>query len=515
MIPLVVVEVPERWPFRLEGVEVVTARDYLTDPRFQEMRGAAVYNVCRRYAYQTLGYYVSLLAEARGHRPLPSVATLQSLHLSPVVRTVSAEIEDLVQRALRPLRGRTFELSVYFGRNVTRRYDALARALFNEFPAPLLRARFRRDPDPDVEGGLGPWRLHQVRPVAGYDVPDAHIPFVLEQAARFFRRRAPVTPREFRWSLAILWSEEDPYPPSNARAIRRFIRAAEELGIRAEVLSPDETGRVVEYDALFIRETTGVAHRTYRLARRAEREGLVVVDDPESIIRCTNKVFQAEAFRRHRVPAPRTLVVHRGNVDRIEGEVGLPCVLKRPDGSFSQGVVRAPDRESLQTLLPSLFSESDLLVAQAWTPSTFDWRIGVLEGEALWACRYHMAKGHWQIIRGGEGGSGATAEGSGDGRRGGRAGTAPAPPPPPRSYGRVDTLPLDQVPDFVVRTAVRAARLMGRGLYGVDLKEVEGRALVIEVNDNPNLDAGYEDRVLGEELYLAVMRYFLRRLEER
>lgn len=483
MIPLVVVEVPERWPFQLEGVEVVAARDYLTDPRFVEMRGAAVYNLCRRYGYQTLGYYVSLLAEGRGHRPLPSVATLQGLQLSTMLRSVSAELDDLIQRALRPLRSDTFELSIYFGRNLTKRYDPLARALFNEFPAPMLRARFRRE-----EGdGDAAWRLHSVRPVGGSDVPDAHVPFVLEQAARFFRRRAPVTPREAQWSLAIVWSEDDPQPPSNERAIRKFVKAAADLGIRAEVLAPDETGRIAEYDALFLRETTGVDHRTWRLARRAEREGLVVLDDPESIIRCTNKVYQAEVFQRHRIPAPRTLVVHRGNVDRIEPEVGLPCVLKRPDGAFSQGVVKAPDAEALQRILPQLFEESELLVAQAWTPSTFDWRVGVLGGEPLFACRYHMAKGHWQIIHDGPAGR--------------------------RDYGRVETVPVSDAPEAVVRTAVRAARLMGDGLYGVDLKEVEGRALVIEVNDNPNLDAGFEDRVVGDALYETVMRFFLARLE--
>ena len=523
MIPIVVVEAPERWPFEVEGVEVVTAREYLTDPKYQELRGAAVYNLCRRYGYQTLGYYVSLLAQARGHRPLPSVATLQALHLSPVMRSVSNEVDDLVQRVLRPLRSADFDLSIYFGRNLARRYDPLARALFNEFPAPMLRARFRRDPDPEAEKGFGPWRIHAIRLVAGTDVPDDHVPFVLEQAARFFRRRAPVVPREAKWSLAILWDPEDPSPPSNERAIRKFIRAAAELGIHAEVLSPDDTGRIVEYDALFLRETTGVDHRTYRLARRAEHEGLVVVDDPESIIRCSNKVFQAEAFQRHRIPAPRTLVVHRGNVDEIEGEVGLPCVLKRPDGAFSQGVVKAKDAAGLEEELPALFAQSDLLVAQAWTPSTFDWRIGVLGGEPLYACRYHMAKGHWQIIRAPvdrtpeeetseSGDLGGERPGS-SAPKGGTSGSGT--PGSERSYGRVETVPLEEAPEAIVRTAVRAARLMGQGLYGVDLKDVDGRALVIEVNDNPNIEFGYEDRVLGDELYLTIMRHFLHRLEAR
>lgn len=510
VIPIVVVETPERWPFDLEGVEVVAARAYLTEPTYQGLRGATVYNLCRRYGYQTLGYYVSLLAEARGHRPLPSVATLQALHLSPVMRSVSNELDGLVQRALRPLRSTRFDLSIYFGRNLTRRYDPLARALYNEFPAPMLRARFRRDPDPAAENGFGPWRIHTLRLVAGSDVPDAHVPFVLEQAGRFFRRRTPVVSREVKWTLAILWDPEDPSPPSDERAVRKFIRAASELGIHAEILAPDDTGRIVEFDALFLRETTGVNHRTYRLARRAEHEGLVVVDDPESIVRCSNKVFQAEAFQRHRIPAPRTLVVHRGNVDRIEGEVGLPCVLKRPDGAFSQGVVKAKDAVGLERELPALFAQSELLVAQAWTPSTFDWRIGVLGGEPLYACRYHMAKGHWQIIRAPVDRAtevGASSPGPDRGAAGG-AGT----PGGSRVYGRVETIPVEEAPEAVVRTAVRASRLMGRGLYGVDLKEVDGRALVIEVNDNPNIESGYEDRVLGDELYLSVMQHFLQRL---
>ena len=97
MIPLVVVENPKRWPFVMEGVEVVPARSYLVEPRYAEMKRVAVFNVCRRYGYQSVGYYVSLLAAARGHRPLPSVATLQALTASPLVRLVSDELDELIQ----------------------------------------------------------------------------------------------------------------------------------------------------------------------------------------------------------------------------------------------------------------------------------------------------------------------------------------------------------------------------------------------------------------------------------
>jgi glutathione synthase/RimK-type ligase-like ATP-grasp enzyme len=74
---------------------------------------------------------------------------------------------------------------------------------------------------------------------------------------------------------------------------------------------------------------------------------------------------------------------------------------------------------------------------------------------------------------------------------------------------------VEDAPKNVVDSAVRAAGLIGDGLYGVDLKQSAGRCYVIEVNDNPNIDAGFEDQVLKDKLYLRIMESFLRRIEKR
>jgi glutathione synthase/RimK-type ligase-like ATP-grasp enzyme len=71
------------------------------------------------------------------------------------------------------------------------------------------------------------------------------------------------------------------------------------------------------------------------------------------------------------------------------------------------------------------------------------------------------------------------------------------------------------VPAPVIRAALRATALIGNGLYGVDIKETAMGPVVIEVNDNPNIDRGVEDTLLGEELYRTVMAEFERRLEAR
>ena len=77
---------PADWPLDIPGWRSSPSRAYLADPRYTELRGAKVFNLCRSYRYQSIGYYVSLLAAARGHKPMPSVATVQDLKSQTIVR---------------------------------------------------------------------------------------------------------------------------------------------------------------------------------------------------------------------------------------------------------------------------------------------------------------------------------------------------------------------------------------------------------------------------------------------
>ena len=482
MAVLIVMEKPELWPLDIPQARAVSARDYLTDPEFFEMKRAKVFNLCRDYGYQSLGYYVSLLAEARGHKPMPSVTTLQDLKQSSLIRIVSEDLEDLVQRGLAPIKSNNFELSIYFGRNLAQRYDRLCQALFNHFPAPLLRASFVLADE---------WRLASLRPIAFSEIQESHRDFVIQRARNFFERpRVSSAPAKYRYELAILAGSEDVSArPSDDRALKRFVRAAEKVGLEATIIDREDYGRIAEFDALFIRETTAVNHHTYRFARRAEAEGMVVIDDPRSIVRCTNKVYQAELFDKHQLPCPRTIIVHRETARELGETLGYPCVLKQPDSSFSAGVVKADDEAELVDMLPALMQKSDLVVAQEFVRSTFDWRVGVLDGKPLYVCRYHMARGHWQVQK-----------------------VEKAKRP---NYGKVDTIDVQHAPPELINLAVRAAQLIGDGLYGIDIKEADGRFLIIEINDNPSIDAGNEDAVLKDELYLRLMRCFRDRLERR
>lgn len=482
---LIVADDPDRWPLDVPGVERVTARAYVAEERYSTLRKADVYNLCRSYRYQSLGYYVSLLAAARGHRPVPSVQAVQDLKSQTILKIAGDELQDLAQKSLAPIQSREFTLSVYFGRNVARRYDKLAGRLFAMFPAPLMRAVFV------VGEKSGKWSLASLKAIGGNDVPDEHRDFVVEVAQEFFAGRRPRGERRGgRYDLAILVDPQEQEPPSDERALRRFARAAEATGFNVELITREDFARLPAFDALFIRETTSVNHHTYRFARRAVAEGLVAIDDPDSILKCTNKVFLAELMQRHGVPVPRTLIVHRDNRDTVAAELGLPVILKQPDSSFSQGVTKVEDEAALKQAVAQLLEKSDLVIAQEYLPTEYDWRIGVFDRQPIFACRYFMAKGHWQILKR-----------DGEGIK--------------QAEGGVASVPVEHAPADVVRTALKAANLIGDGLYGVDLKQVGRQVYVIEVNDNPNIDAGFEDKIDGDELYGRFMRVLMRRVERR
>ncbi|MBN2528593.1 MAG: RimK family protein [Deltaproteobacteria bacterium] len=480
---LLVVANSKKWPLSIPDCEVVSARKYLTEPIFSRLSGVRVFNLMHPCRYQSQGYYVSLLAEARGHRPVPNITTLRDLHTPAMVRMTDAAISELVQKSLTGIRSQRFELSIYFGRNLARKYDKLCRELFNRFHAHFLRAVFVRNKDI--------WTLQNISPISINEIPQSHHDFVEEAAGNYFTkagyRQRKV--QQFRYSLAILHHPDEKEAPSNAAALKKFIRAGQKLGLDTQLITKEDFGRLSEYDALFIRETTNVNNHTFRFARYAEADGLVVIDDPQSIIRCANKVFLAELLEHHRIPTPKTMIVHRDNVDLITHTLGFPCVLKQPDSAFSVGVKKVERADTLALVAEQMLEKSELIIAQEYLPTDFDWRVGILDSKVIFVCRYYMARDHWQIVKRDQHGE--------------------------KQEGDADTLNPNDAPDEVLRIALKAAAPIGNGLYGVDVKQVGSRFYVIEVNDNPNIDAGLEDALLQDRLYHQVMSIFLQRIEEK
>jgi glutathione synthase/RimK-type ligase-like ATP-grasp enzyme len=213
--------------------------------------------------------------------------------------------------------------------------------------------------------------------------------------------------------------------------------------------------------------TTSVGGVAYQFALEAARLGIPVIDDPMSIVRGSNKVLQHRLLASHRVALPRTEIV--GSVPAVRQAVaalGLPLVLKIPDGCFCRGVEKAETARRCEEIASKLLASGNSILVQEFLPTSFDWRIGTLDGMPLFACKYHMVPGHWQIVARGRKGSMVS--------------------------GPVEPIPLERVPDQVIDAALRASCCIGDGFYGVDIKETPAGPVVIEVNDNPDLDCDAE-----------------------
>jgi glutathione synthase/RimK-type ligase-like ATP-grasp enzyme len=479
---LIVLNNPAHWIFDMDEVEVVSARAYLSDSRYAAMKNARVFNLCRSYRYQSAGYYVSLLAAARDHRAVPTVTTMQDFKSQTIIRTIAEDIDELIQKTFAAAAKKEFSLYIYFGQTVLPEYRFIGNALYHLFQAPLLKVNFVFSRK---------WLIQQIVPVSIARIPAEDREHISEFARRYFsRKRFPKSRiQQYAYDLAVLVNPDEDNPPSCKRALKKFVEAADRLNVYTEFITKSDYSRLSEFDALFIRETTSVNHHTYRFSRKAYAEGLVVIDDPWSILRCANKVYLAERLALAGLPAPRTVILQKESFKHCPEhlDMAFPCVLKQPDSAFSIGVVKAEDEEDFREKLNGLFEKSDLVIAQEFMQSEFDWRIGILDRRPLYACKYYMARGHWQICNW----NGAHS----------------------RRFGKSDCLPLEEVPPAVLQTALKAANLIGDGLYGVDLKEIGGRVVVIEVNDNPSIDSGVEDVVLKGDLYDAVIRSIIRRIE--
>lgn len=490
---LIVVDRPGDWAPYYPSEDVLSFAQYLAYSYTGTGR-VRVINLCQSAKYLSQGYYCSLLAEARGHHVVPSVMTLNDLSrkglFSLQLEDLNPDVVQCLEQSSEAIRvaedeNATHEvrLRTFFGQSANPVLKSVARALFERFPCPILEVVFRRR--------RKVWQIESMKPAAPQDLAEAEQDIFAEALDRFSSMiwRKPRARRRYRFDLAMLVNPEEEMPPSDKVALGRFEKAGRKLGINVEQISRRDYMRLPEYDGLFIRETTAIDHHTYRFARKAEAEGLVVIDDPASILRCTNKVFLADLLTNNKVPTPATLILSRDQKDAVERVIegiGFPAVIKIPDGAFSRGVIRADDEAALRTGLKNLFRQSALVLAQEYLYTDYDWRVGVLGGRAIYACKYFMVKGHWQIYQHG----GAEVD-SGD----------------------FETMPTYEVPKKVIQAALHATRLIGDGLYGVDIKQSGNRVAVIEVNDNPSIDAGVEDRFLGGELYTLIMQEFLSRME--
>lgn len=274
--------------------------------------------------------------------------------------------------------------------------------------------------------------------------------------------------------------------PREEAALQNFKKAAEKRGNEFHFLFREDISDVPKFDSVFIRATTDPLNTSYVVSKTAWELGLKVIDDPESITICGNKIHQYALFEKYNVPRIPTVFLnkdelHHKKINDIFEELGKPVVIKAPYTSFSKYVEKAACETSFRDVCKRFFKKSDVLAIQRFTPTEFDWRVGVLNNDVLYVCKYLIPRGRWK--------HGAKLRGKAT-----------------IVWGRTVALKKETVPVQLKEVALKACSVVGKGLYGVDIKEVNGEFVVVEVNDNPSIYAGYEDRK-DKDLYSKIIGY--------
>src|SRR6201982_956642 len=380
---VILVDQPKDLPNAETPHKVITTSEYLARRRLFDTGRPKLVNLARSYAYQSKGYYASLLAEARGHRVMPTVETMLELREAKLYEHALPKLEAAPTRRARgadfqPEGG--FKLLVCFGIARAPRFESFGRLLFDWFRCPALEV--------NVESGA--WlSIERIRPRNCTRLANGEASFLRESLHQHTKRewRDPKARTVPKYDLAVLYDPNEKMAPSSPASIKHMARIAERLSVDVEPGTRRQLSEIAEYDGLFIRETTSIDNHTYRFARRAWQEGMPVIDDPISMIRCTNKVFLMELLGTNNVPMPPTVML-AGDADLAKAvdELGLPLVVKIPDGSFFYGVHKVNTPEEFRRLADELFEETDLLLAQKFLPTEFDWRGGVLGRQAVFVC---------------------------------------------------------------------------------------------------------------------------------
>jgi glutathione synthase/RimK-type ligase-like ATP-grasp enzyme len=275
------------------------------------------------------------------------------------------------------------------------------------------------------------------------------------------------------YNLAILYDDAEILKPSNSEFIEYLINIASLRHIHCTLIKERHLDILHQFDGLFIRVTTRRDHYTLEFAEHALRHAVKVLDHPADIWNCTSKIIQRQLFIKHKIEYPITRIISAWDNHGFQ----LPAIVKTPDGCFSQGVYRINNRVEFNRVITPLFKRYPYLLIQEYLRTKFDWRIGVLQGQPLFAIKYFILPGDFRIVS-------------------------------PGKECDHENVALQDVPHNVLDLALRAAAVIGDGLYGVDIKDHWGDLFVLEVNDNPSIDRYIEDVSEGDSIYHKILDFF-------
>jgi len=277
----------------------------------------------------------------------------------------------------------------------------------------------------------------------------------------------------------------------------RLVEAARSRGHRVRVLDPlrcymriepgnfavHYKGRALaDYDAVIPRVGASITFYGTAVLRQFEMMGVFTPNSSDAILRARDKLRCLQLLARETIGLPAT--VFGDNPDDTNDLLAMlgdpPHVIKLNEGSQGQGVLLAEKRSASQSVIEAFRGLYANFLVQEFIREAngADIRCFVVGGKVVAAMRRQGREGEFRSNL----------------HRGGSASAA-------------------QLNAAEVDTALRAARVMGLNVAGVDLLRSKRGPLVLEVNSSPGLE-GIE-AATGIDVAGAVIEYLVRRVRQR
>jgi hypothetical protein len=436
------------WENPVEGIQVVPSQTYLTDAEWHDRLNLKIINLCDSYRPGSAGQQVSALARANEQFVIPRLDSLPGKNL-----IISSEFTKEVNETLSSHKNDLVEFSVYFGFSSELEFTRIGALLFSYFAFPVIRASFSYN---------GRWLLESL------NFPDLSSLEQAEQANLLSSLELYLVGKKigrknyfkFQLDLAILVNGDDLEYPSNAAAIQKIMKQAELQGFNSEIINKNDAGKLQQFDTLLIRELYKPNLQVFEFAKKAEREGVQVINPPDFIQKAENKIYLHSLMSRHQISVKSLLLI----IEARQLEVlQFPARLMPSMAYENTTLVQHAEQLKEQLEIGNL-----LLVQPDFRPEKIH-RLGIFQKEILF---YELTESGYNSI----------------------------------------FLPVPEIDDRLLKFATICNNVVLDGFYELEILEQQGHLLFGNVNSNPVLRSGYEDQAEGDLIYEKLMHGIVKKL---
>lgn len=273
---------------------------------------------------------------------------------------------------------------------------------------------------------------------------------------------------------------------------KRLVEAAKKRNHEVEVIDHTKCDIVIEKkkpcvfyrghkventDAVIPRIGASVTFYGTAVVRQFEMMRVFTTTESQALVRSRDKLRSLQVLSRAGLGLPKTVFTNysRNTEDVIKHVGGAPLIIKLLEGTQGLGVVLAETKNAAESVLEAFNGLQARVIVQEFIKEAggADIRAFVVDGQVVGAMKRQGKEGEFRsnLHRGG-------------------------------------TATVIELSDEEENAAIKAARVMGLGVAGVDMLQSSRGPLILEVNSSPGLE-GIE-AATGKDIAKSIIRYIER-----